>query len=120
MGVPILFKWMSTKYPKITSRVIEELPSDVTTTQIDSSKANPNALEIDNLYLDMNGIIHPCCHPQVKSATLTEDEMFVEIFKYIDRIFNIVRPRKLLYLAIGNNNLTKDGVAPRAKMVKIR
>lgn len=44
-----------------------------------------------------------------RAAPKDEDEMMEAIFEYIDRIFNIIRPRRLLYMAI-------DGVAPRAKM----
>lgn len=57
----------------------------------------------------MNGIVHPCTHPEGRPAPETEEEMMVEIFRYTERVVNMARPRKVLMMAI-------DGVAPRAKM----
>ncbi|KAK9235589.1 XRN 5'-3' exonuclease N-terminus-domain-containing protein [Lipomyces kononenkoae] len=97
-------------YPKIISPVIEEpdVVVDDVSYPADYSRPNPNG-ELDNLYLDMNGIVHPCSHPENRPPPATEDEMMLEVFKYTDRVVNMARPRKVLMIAV-------DGVAPRAKM----
>lgn len=103
MGVPALFRWLSQKYPKIISNVLEEQPREVDGVQIpvDTTQKNPNGEEMDNLYLDMNGIVHPCSHPEDKPPPTTEAEMMLEVFKYTDRVVNMCRPRKLLMIAVG-------------------
>ena len=102
MGVPAFFKWLSTKYPKIIADCIEERASWSVNGEhipIDSSKANPNGVELDNLYLDMNGIIHPASHPEDRPPPETEDDMYLSIFAYLERVFAAARPRKLLFMA---------------------
>lgn len=110
MGVPALFRWLSQRYPKIISPVVEEQPQEIDGVKIpvDIRNPNPNGEEFDNLYLDMNGIVHPCSHPEDRPAPESEEEMMLEIFKYTERVVNMVRPRKLLMLAVGMSK--RDGI----------
>uniref|UniRef100_A0A8C9PEA1 5'-3' exoribonuclease 1 n=1 Tax=Spermophilus dauricus TaxID=99837 RepID=A0A8C9PEA1_SPEDA len=67
--------------------------------------------EFDNLYLDMNGIIHQCSHPNDDDVhfRISDDKIFTDIFHYLEVLFRIIKPRKVFFMAV-------DGVAPRAKM----
>ncbi|KAI4964784.1 hypothetical protein ZWY2020_059557 [Hordeum vulgare] len=112
MGVPSFYRWLVEKYPNIVTPAVEEE---------DCHAGGGAAVYFDNLYLDMNGIIHPCFHPEGQTVThmpmnfsacpppATFEDVFRSMFDYMDLLLRIVRPRRLLYLAV-------DGVAPRAKM----
>ncbi|KAF9781094.1 exonuclease II [Thelephora terrestris] len=94
IGIPKFFRYISERYP-LTSQLIEEnkIP------------------EFDNLYVDFNGIIHQCSHPDDGDvySRLSEEQIFASIFSYVDHLFGKIKPKKLFFIAV-------DGVAPRAKM----
>lgn len=85
MGVPKFYRWMSERYP-VCSQIVGE-------TRIP---------QFDNLYLDMNGIIHNCSHPNDADPgfRLTQDQIFLAIFNYIEHLFSKIRPEKLFFLAV--------------------
>eukprot|EP00644_Phytophthora_capsici_P014195 jgi/Phyca11/531963/estExt2_fgenesh1_pg.C_PHYCAscaffold_30124 len=113
MGVPAFYRWIQDKYPKCVVDCVENravvLEGERHFELTDTTGPNPNGFEVDNLYVDMNGLIHPCAHPENGEAPKTEEEMYRRVMAYVDRLVAAVRPRRVLYLAI-------DGVAPRAKM----
>ena len=111
MGVPAFFRWLTLRYPKIVIEARENLDIgfDIDKAIEDNYGEKRMMPLIDNLYLDMNGIIHPCAHPEDREAPSSLEEMFNSIFDYCDKVISIIKPKKLIYMAI-------DGVAPRAKM----
>jgi hypothetical protein len=41
----------------------------------------------------------------LQPAPETEGDMMIEVFKYTERVVNMIRPRKLLFMAIGGSTL---------------
>lgn len=125
MGVPKFFKWISNNY--------DNLIFDINNPDSENEIKN-----INNLFLDANGLIHPCVrkvlqeneklinehnkdysqdknniHTNISIYSKLEKKMFQCIFDYILHLYEYIKPSSLLYIAI-------DGVAPRAKIEQQR
>ena len=82
MGVPAFFKWLTMRYPKILIEAREDLEIGFNIDEliIKNFGVDERMPPIDNLYFDMNGIIHPCAHPEDRDAPTSLAEMFNSIF----------------------------------------
>lgn len=60
------------------------------------------------MYLDMNGIIHPCTHPEDRPAPKTEDEMFVSTLSALS--FLVRNSEKVLFYIEMNINFVLQEV----------
>ena len=88
MGIPTYFKHIFFKYNDILQNKIEK--------------------EIDNFYMDLNCLIHPC-----SKEKNTDEEVINNVIKTMDIIINNVKPKKKLFIAI-------DGVCPMSKIITQR
>ncbi|MGH0119839.1 UNVERIFIED_CONTAM: hypothetical protein FKN15_043272 [Acipenser sinensis] len=148
MGVPKFYRWISERYPCLSEVVKEHQIPEFDNLYLDMNGiihqcSHPNdedvhfriseekifadifhylevlfriikpmkIPEFDNLYLDMNGIIHQCSHPNDEDVhfRISEEKIFADIFHYLEVLFRIIKPMKVFFMAV-------DGVAPRAKM----
>jgi len=89
MGIPVFFKTLITDY----NHVIEPVTNQ----------------KIDNLFFDLNCLIHPSC-AKVKDGN--EDVMIDTIIKDINKLIKLTSAT-FIYIAI-------DGPAPKAKMIQQR
>ena len=117
MGIPKYFRHITKQYPELVI-------------------SNDMKVKIDNLYFDMNCLIHPCVHKIIKEyphlvkahnieqtkipyindltfITKFELEIYKELERSLDKLIAFIEPTQLIYMSI-------DGVAPRAKMEQQR
>ncbi len=83
-----MFRWLTDQYPDVLNRQLEQGLSD--------------DLIVDNFYLDMNGIIHPCTHGNNEGEIVILDEtaMFKKIFLYVDRYVKIFEKKLRILKAV--------------------
>jgi 5'-3' exoribonuclease 1 len=112
MGIPKFWSWLNRNYYSNIKKLKNKETFD---------KHN---IDIDNLMIDLNGVFHNSTQKIYKYGNFKENrsllrkisttnmdkqiEVFVDITKQIDEIFNIVKPKKSLILCI-------DGPAPVSK-----
>ena len=114
MGIPKFFRHITKKHPEIICNA---------------------KVPIENIFFDMNCLIHPCVqevckqfpelvtqYNKIRNASVYRDldyktsletEIYIKIDAYLNYLIDYISPTELIYMAI-------DGVAPRAKMEQQR
>ena len=94
MGIPGFFMFIKARYP-------------ITVYLVNTLSVIP---QCDNLFIDMNSIIHDITHIRVLMPSKISYEVLASRLMYeLDKIIMFLNPQKLLYIAV-------DGTAPRSKL----
>lgn len=88
-----LYEWLSVRYPLVN----QELKSD-------------QIYPFDNVYIPLNRIIQTCVSSNLDdSFFLNEQNFWILLLQYVERLVVATRPQKMLYFAL-------DGVNPNDLM----
>ena len=103
MGIPSFFQHIIKRYTEVL---------------IEGESQKTSQHTCDRLFIDFNCILHKCAYDvttQYTSLEAKEVEHMImhEAIKYIDHIYDFLKPKDLLYIAI-------DGVCSNGKMVQQR
>jgi len=136
MGVPRLLRWINKNFPE-TYQTLENINLNKEKNYIyvgsqkieipsESSSSKEKSVEVDNLFIDANVVIHSCAQKVFNygenkrllyRSTLSYDEKIIKLyescFEKIIEFVDLVKVKNLLYIAI-------DGVAPNGKMMQQR
>ena len=128
MGVPKFFTWLSERYPCILVPLTEStIPTFGNFASNDfffnffffkrqfifRYEWNYSCRNLFFFFF-LNFVLKACTHSNDDDKNgpkkkMTDDEIFLKIFQYIEKLFNLIKPRKYFFMGV-------DGVAPRAKM----
>ena len=135
MGIPGFARWIMQRYPLVVKRVAtsasekhENPVIGIECARVCVSlllvlvivvKGNASAgvvsirliqphqlLQPDELYIDMNGVIHQCAHPDKGRAPSSDREMEERVRMHLARVVSMVNPTTLLMISF-------DGTASR-------
>ena len=98
MGIPKFIKTLIDRYPLIVGKI----------------KNDADIPPIDNLYLDMNSILHLLSHSRehnLLALTIkkTNEQIYEETCEFINQIVELIKPKSFLMIVL-------DGVCPIAKI----
>lgn len=124
MGIPKLFSFIRERYPNVVQLI---KANEVSVLKVDYAKPETarrietmfvhvhQIPDYDNLFLDMNAIVH-ACSANLKTdprPTIDHHNIIHHVQTTIETLYRLVAPRKRIFLAF-------DGVAPQAKWNKQR
>lgn len=96
MGFKRLYGHLEKSSPKAFS-VVEATANNII------SSSGENSLECEFLHVDCNNLIHSLGSHCMKAVGDKSHEEYANVFRFLDRLIETTKPRRQVFIAIGNS-----------------